>query len=274
MDDDVLPFRYAAFLLSGTSDQDHFLRFLLTPLQLTSSIRPRRLDFLAASWLLKNLRTCLHRYYLHFTLNLAILELLMLPELTKCILTCCIFSLSFTAMRVLLSILASILLLSSMAQTPLPLGNMNYGSSFSYPINQIMLGSGGNINQKWYLSSYAGLSTGQIFGRGAAVSLFSFPIGLQLNRPLNNNLMAFAGISTAPTVFTFSSFMHPGLNNAYPGPGFSNGYGINLHTSLQMGLMYVNDARTFSISGSIGVHRYSYPVYPSDRTKADPYQRK
>jgi hypothetical protein len=45
----------------------------------------------------------------------------------------------------------------------------------------------------------------------------------------------------------------------------ANPYGFGLNSRVDIGLMYINDARTFSISGSIGVERGTYPVYPSNR---------
>jgi hypothetical protein len=48
------------------------------------------------------------------------------------------------------------------------------------------------------------------------------------------------------------------------------GAGINpnafgMYTKFEAGLMYVNDARTFSISGSIGVSKTNFPYYNSER---------
>ena len=60
--------------------------------------------------------------------------------------------------------------------------------------------------------------------------------------------------------FTNSSFMKgAGLN---PGMGYYNANGLNLYQRAEMGLMYVNDAKTFSISGSIGIQRGGNPFYP------------
>jgi hypothetical protein len=92
------------------------------------------------------------------------------------------------------------------------------------------------------------------------------PVGLQVNHPLNNNLIAFAGISTAPTFFSFNhSFTDPALSKYYPGSYLPNTYSFGINSRVEMGLMYINDAKTFSISGSIGVEQSSYPVYPVSR---------
>jgi hypothetical protein len=127
-------------------------------------------------------------------------------------------------------------------------------------------GDSNHLNQKWYLSDFSGLSAGFGFFNGGNVTLLSAPVGLQLNHPLNNNLIAFAAISAAPAFFSFNrSFMDPVFNKSYPGGSPSNAYGFDINTAVQMGLMYINDAKTFSISGSIGIERNSYPVYPSNR---------
>jgi hypothetical protein len=85
-------------------------------------------------------------------------------------------------------------------------------------------------------------------------------MSLQLNRRLNNNLYAFAGVSAAPAYINFNrAFLSPGIDKLNPANGFkSNGFG--LYSRADLGLMYINDARTFSISGSVGVERSGNPV--------------
>lgn len=68
----------------------------------------------------------------------------------------------------------------------------------------------------------------------------------------------------APSFYSFGpAFTNPLMNSSYPGNYLSNPYSFGINTGIEMGLMYINDARTFSISGSIGIERDSYPVYPS-----------
>lgn len=160
-------------------------------------------------------------------------------------------------MRILLAILASITFLSSKAQLYLPSSHLNY------PLPS---------DQKWQFSHYASLSAGYTFYGGShapfpgGASFISTPVGLQLTHPLNQNLYAFAGISAAPTYFSFNRlYTQPVNNSSYPGSYLSKPYGVGLNSRVEMGLMYVNDAKTFSISGSVGVERGSYPVYPSNR---------
>jgi len=155
----------------------------------------------------------------------------------------------------------SIAFLSTKAQSYLPVSTMNFAQW--QPLSAYNpYSDNNNLNQKWYLTKYVGISAGFGFFNGAGGSFISAPVGLQLNHPLNNNLIAFTGVSVAPAFFNFSSsFTSP----SYPG-NMPNAYGFGLNSRVDLGLMYINDAKTFSISGSIGVDRYSYPVFPSNRT--------
>jgi hypothetical protein len=116
--------------------------------------------------------------------------------------------------------------------------------------------------KKWFLTSYSNIGIGFNFFNGGAATVVSAPVGLQLNRQLNNNLYAFTGVSLAPTYVNFnSSFLSPGIK-PYTDNSLRSDY-FGLHPSVNMGMMYINDARTFSISGSIGVERSNYPMlYP------------
>jgi hypothetical protein len=169
-------------------------------------------------------------------------------------------------MRIILAILASISFLSPKAQTHLPVGSLNYTQWLSLPGYNPLADNGLSTN-KWHLSKYASLSAGTIFFNGGA-NFLAAPVGLQLSRSLTRNVYAFAGLSAAPVFFNSRLFTDPSLNPSYPGYNFSNGYGFGLNSRVEMGLMYINDAKTFSISGSIGVDRTSYPVYPSNRMNA------
>ena len=114
--------------------------------------------------------------------------------------------------------------------------------------------------KKWFLTSYSNIGIGFNFFNGGAATVVSAPVGLQLNRQLNNNFYAFTGVSLAPTYVNFnSSFPPPGIK-PYTGNGLKSDY-FGLYPSVNMGMMYINDARTFSISGSIGVERSSYPIF-------------
>jgi len=168
-------------------------------------------------------------------------------------------------MRKILLLIALISFLSPKAQTHLPVGSMNFTLWQPFP-GYSPLGDSSYSNQKWHFGLYQGISAGFGFFNGSSATVLSAPVGLQLNRALNNNLYAFAGVSVAPAFFSFNpSYTDPVSNKSYPGYNLSNAYGFGANSRVEVGLMYVNDAKTFSISGSFGIERSSYPVYPSDR---------
>ena len=165
-------------------------------------------------------------------------------------------------MRLLLLMLFTLLFCSLKAQTYLPLNDMNYAQRGAF--NQYHhLTDTSNLNKKWSLNKYGGISTSFGFFNGGSSSMLSAPIGLQLNRRINNNLYAFAGVSVAPGYFSLnSSFANPDLYKNNSGiSGFSYGK-PGFYSRAEAGLMYINPERTFSISGSIGIERSSYPIYP------------
>jgi hypothetical protein len=169
-------------------------------------------------------------------------------------------------MRIILGLLASMSFFSPKAQTLLPTASMNFMQWQPFggyaPFNDSI-----QLNQKWHLTGYSGVSAGFGYFNGLSATVISAPVvGMQLNRQLNNNLIAFAGVSVAPSFFNInSSFINPAFNKSYPGGGLSNAYGFGMNSGVQLGLMYINDAKTFSISGSFGIEQSSYPVYPAER---------
>jgi len=165
-------------------------------------------------------------------------------------------------MRIFLLIGVSVLFLSAKAQSYIPGVGVNFMQPIPLPGNQLPVYDNPG-NKKWYFSRYAGFSAGFGYFNGAGGSYVSVPFVLQLNHPLNNNLTAFAAISVAPTFFSLNhSFTDPSFNTYYPGGYMPNSYGFGINPRATMGLMYTNDAKTFSISGSISVERSSYPIYP------------
>jgi hypothetical protein len=120
--------------------------------------------------------------------------------------------------------------------------------------------------QKWQVRPYVSVQAGYAFFHGG-LSYLSVPTGVALIHPLNNNFSAFAGVSTVPVAFSMSRlYAAPAVNGSNSG-NFSRPYGFGLNAAVQAGLIYTNDAKTFSISGSVGLERGSYPVYPSYRGK-------
>ncbi len=165
-------------------------------------------------------------------------------------------------MRVLLIFLVVITSVSLKAQTPLLPGGMNYSQRNDlthYP----SISDSSYRGKKWSLHKYAGISASYGYFNGGSGTVLSVPVGLQLNRRLTNNLYAFAGVEAAPA---FTSFNQAFVNsNGYKYSGGNsrfNSNGFAMYSKFEMGLMYINDERTFSISGSIGVYKSSYPPYP------------
>lgn len=164
-------------------------------------------------------------------------------------------------MRVLILFTILVSSITVKAQTGLPISFMDYVQRTSFGNNNYTIAS--SANKKWFLNSYSGISTSLNFFNGGTATAVSVPVGLQLNRKLNENLYAFAAVSAAPAYINFNgSFLSNDFNKAYPdnSPFKSNSFGV--YQRAELGLMYVNDAKTFSISGSVGVQRSSYPLLP------------
>lgn len=124
-------------------------------------------------------------------------------------------------------------------------------------------------NKKWFVSKYVGISTGVVFAGGNTATYISAPIGLQLNRKLNNNLYAFAGVSVAPSYVNFNqAFITGNMPKGFQTNSYMKSGSLGVYTRAELGLMYVNDEKTFSISGSIGIERSSYPVMPYNQFTA------
>lgn len=114
---------------------------------------------------------------------------------------------------------------------------------------------------KWFLSSYRGVSTSVSFFKGGNASVFSAPMGMQLNRRLNNNWFAFANVTVAPSYISINPFYMNGLNKNFSNHSFNQDR-FGLYPSASFGVMYINDAGTFSISGSVSAERSFNPILP------------
>jgi hypothetical protein len=172
-------------------------------------------------------------------------------------------------MRILFTLLASIAFLVPRAQTlpahlPVPVSPMTAGGwGFTpwqpfIPYGLMLDGSAGQRWHGWQLRPYGSLSAGYIFW-GGGISYVSAPVGVIAYRPLSTNFTAFGAAAVAPTVFDFNRFA------GQPMPG-NNLTGLGVNASVTGGLIYTNEAKTFSISGSISVERGSSPVYFQNRT--------
>jgi hypothetical protein len=146
------------------------------------------------------------------------------------------------------------------AQVPLSFGTIDYTQPTFRHFSQV--GDSNNLHKKWFFSKYGGISTGFVAFNGGSGTFLSAPVGLRLYRQLNNNVYAFAGVSVAPTFFHSNSaaFYQPGTNK---NNSFMSGTNFSTYSSAQMGLMYINDEKTFSISGSISVGRSTYSGFSS-----------
>ena len=138
---------------------------------------------------------------------------------------------------------------------PLPIQTMHFPDFNQIRENRL-------TNQKWFWSSYTGISMGTAFYPNGNAYMLSAPVGLQLNRRLSKNLYAFGNVYVAPTFTSFgNSFMGPAAGFPYSQNGYNPNY-FTVNPGIQMGLMYVNDDGTFSISGSIHASTTTYPAAP------------
>jgi hypothetical protein len=161
-------------------------------------------------------------------------------------------------MRKMLLLIALIFSLSAEAQTLLPVGFMRYHQplTFGHSLDSLS-------GRKWSLHPYGGISAGYSFFNGGSAGMLAVPVGLQLTRKLNNNLYAFAGASAGPVYINFNrSFLSANPYQAHQYNNLLSPGNLGIYSRAELGLMYVNDAKTFSLSGSIGVERSSYPVFP------------
>jgi hypothetical protein len=116
-------------------------------------------------------------------------------------------------------------------------------------------------SRKWFVSKYIGMSTSMGFFNGGNATVLAVPVGIQLNRKLSNNWYAFAGVSAAPAYVNFNRSFSSASNNKFStNNNFLQSNKLNMYSRAELGLMYVNDQKTFSISGSIGVERSTYPL--------------
>ena len=174
-------------------------------------------------------------------------------------------------MRLLFVVMIFVFSVQAKAQNGFPLGYLDYTQRHSFANNDFLKDSSVQ-GKKWFVSKYIGLSTSFAFFNGGNATVLSVPIGLQLNRTLNNNWLAFAGVSVAPAYVNFNRSFISANNSKFGQPSsFFSPNQLNMYSRAELGLMYTNDAKTFSISGSIGVERSNYlnsPQYsqPAART--------
>lgn len=175
-------------------------------------------------------------------------------------------------MRPILLLVLMICAVGVKAQTFMP-GNF-MGSTYGRSLyrNSYLLDSS-RSEKKWSLTPYGFISSDFYLFRGGNISLVSVPVGLQLNRRLSNNLYAFAGVSAAPAYVNFGrSFLSGDFNKMNQNGTFYKPANLGMYSRAELGLQYINDEKTFSISGSIGIERSSYPAMlygPMNNTRAN-----
>ncbi|MGI8638034.1 MAG: hypothetical protein ACR2KZ_21770 [Segetibacter sp.] len=170
--------------------------------------------------------------------------------------------LQFIRMRTLILITILLSATSIHAQQLLPASFIDntYRGSLANNVYQADI----SAKKKWFFSKYSGISTSFTFFKGGNATVVSAPVGLQLNRRLNNNLYAFAGVSVAPAYVNFNrSFMTTDATKFNGNNNLFKSSSLGIYSRAELGLQYINDDRTFSISGSIGVERnnYAMPFY-------------
>lgn len=173
-------------------------------------------------------------------------------------------------MRLIIVLAAIVVSTTIKAQSPA----FGYNNFMQRPLfNRTLNFSDSSFNQKkWFFTKYSGVSTSFSFFKGGNATVVAVPVGIQLNRRLNDNLFAFAGVNAAPAYINFQqAFFNnniKGIQNKY---SFDQ-HNLGLYSRAEVGLMYVNDAKTFSISGSFGVetNNYPYPYYRSNNVQPQP----
>ncbi|WP_090104452.1 hypothetical protein [Chitinophaga sp. CF118] len=116
-----------------------------------------------------------------------------------------------------------------------------------------------NVQKKWFLTKYAGVSSGFVAFKGGSSNFLSVPLALQVNRQLTNNLYAFGSVSIVPYLFHYNSASYQPAINKNNSLMQTNNFSV--YSDAKIGVMYINNERTFSISGSVGVSRSSYNSY-------------
>lgn len=129
--------------------------------------------------------------------------------------------------------------------------------------------SNNSPRKKWFVNSYNSITAGYSFFRGGRTSFMAAPLGLQLYRRINNNVYAFAGVIAAPTYLSFNhAFLTTDANKLSPFNSFYQPGNFSMYSAATLGLMYINNARTFSVSGSISVEKNNYPSFYNNQFNA------
>ena len=168
-------------------------------------------------------------------------------------------------MRIIVLLALIIFTTALKAQTFFP-GSLVPGSYGVGPAYNVHLADS-TSQKKWFLTRYSALSASYSSFKGGHAAVVAAPMGLQINRRLTNNLYAFANATVAPAYITFSrSFITTDFTKDPRNTRPFQSSTLGMYSSASLGLQYINDEKTFSVSGSIGVERSSYPLLPYHRT--------
>lgn len=164
-------------------------------------------------------------------------------------------------MRILFTLTLFISIISVNAQATLPGGYIDHLQRQSLTAGKQLKDS--VPAKKWFVSKSAGISTSFGFFNSGNATMLALPVGIQLNRRLTNNWYAFAGVSAAPVYSRFNhSFLSSANTKSQQRNNFLQSNRLDIYSGAELGLMYVNDQKTFSISGSIGIEKSTYPLLP------------
>ena len=163
-------------------------------------------------------------------------------------------------MRIIFTFVVMVLANALKAQITLPGSFQNNAYGNTSAVTKSVYDSSGP--KKWFLTRYTGINAGySFFGHGGA-SYVATPMGVQLNRRLSNSLYAFAGVTAAPSYFNFDrAFVTADLNKINARNAFYQPRNFSMYSAATLGLMYINNEKTFSVSGSISVERSNYPLF-------------
>ena len=164
-------------------------------------------------------------------------------------------------MRIIFVLIITIFGVSLKAQTVLP---ENYNDDLQHqPFAHKSNFKDGAANKKWFINKYSGIYNSVGFFNGGNATVLAVPIGIRLNHRIDNNWYAFAGLSAAPAYVSFNhSFLSANANKFWQNNNLLSSSNFDLFSRAELGLMYINDQKTFSISGSIAVERSSYLFVP------------
>jgi len=167
-------------------------------------------------------------------------------------------------MRILFTFTIIVFATTLQAQTTLPASFQNNMESSTLVRNTNAHNN--STQKKWFLSRYSGITAGYSFFSHGSASFVAAPLGLQLNRRLSNNVYAFAAVTAAPMYLNFNhAFLTTDLNKVNTFNSFYQPGNFSMYSSATLGLMYINNEKTFSVSGSISVERSGYPLYYSNQ---------